>query len=69
MSREGISEGSLTLHVRGLIHGPQPGAVQGAIGKEGTDEVAVMVEAYRPLKLTKEAKAIEDPAYMSSWYA
>ena len=69
MSRKGISEGSLTLHVRGLIHGPQPGAVQGAIGKEGTDEVAVMVEAYRPLKLTKEAKAIEDSAYMSSWYA
>lgn len=69
MSRKGISEGSLTLHVRGLIHGPQPGAVQGAIGKEGTDEIAVMVEAYRPMKLTREALSIEDPAYMSSWYA
>lgn len=69
MSRKGISEGSLTLHVRGLIHGPQPGAVQGAIGKEGTDEIAVMVEAYKPLKLTKDALGIEDSSYMSSWYA
>ncbi len=68
MSRKGISEGSLTLHVRGLIHGPQPGAVEGAIGKEGTDEVAVMVEAYEPLKLTKDALKLEDSDYMSSWY-
>ena len=68
MSRKGISEGSLTLHVRGLIHGPQPGAVEGAIGKEGTDEVAVMVEAYEPLKLTKTAMSLEDRDYMSSWY-
>lgn len=68
MSRKGISEGSLTLHVRGLIHGPQPGAVQGAVGKEGTDEIAVMVEAYKPMKLTKEALGIEDTFYMSSWY-
>jgi homogentisate 1,2-dioxygenase len=69
MSRKGISEGSLTLHVRGLIHGPQPGAVEGAIGKEGTDEIAVMVEAYKPLKLTREALGIEDTEYMSSWYS
>ena len=69
MSRKGISEGSLTLHVRGLIHGPQPGAVQGAIGKDGTDEIAVMVEAYKPLKLTRDALSIEDQAYMSSWYS
>ncbi len=68
MSRKGISEGSLTLHVRGLIHGPQPGAVENAIGKEGTDEIAVMVEAYSPLKLTKTAQDIEDKSYMSSWY-
>lgn len=68
MSRKGISEGSLTLHVRGLIHGPQPGAVQAAIERDGTDEVAVMVEAYEPLKLTKDALDVEDRDYMSSWY-
>lgn len=68
MSRKGISEGSLTLHVRGLIHGPQPGAVQNAIGKEATEEVAVMVEAYEPLRMTKTALGIEDKNYMASWY-
>ncbi len=68
MSRKGISAGSVTLHVRGLIHGPQPGALESAIGKEETDEVAVMVEAYEPLKVTRDALEIEDPAYMESWY-
>lgn len=68
MSRKGISEGSLTLHVRGLIHGPQPGAIESAIGKEGTDEVAVMVEVYAPLRMTSAALAVEDSDYMSSWY-
>lgn len=68
MSRKGISEGSLTLHVRGLIHGPQPGAVEAAIGREGTEEVAVMVEAYAPLKVAKAALDVEDTGYMSSWY-
>lgn len=68
MSRKGISEGSLTLHVRGLIHGPQPGAVENSIGKEDTDEVAVMVETYEPLKMTRGALKVEDQGYMSSWY-
>lgn len=68
MSRKGISEGSLTLHVRGLIHGPQPGAVESAIGREGTDEVAVMVETYKPLRLTKTALEHDDGNYMASWY-
>ncbi|EQB67753.1 MAG: hypothetical protein AMDU1_APLC00099G0002 [Thermoplasmatales archaeon A-plasma] len=68
MSRRGISAGSVTLHVRGLIHGPQPGALEAAIGKEGTDEVAVMVEAYEPLKIARDAKEVEDRNYMGSWY-
>ncbi|HKJ96684.1 MAG TPA: homogentisate 1,2-dioxygenase, partial [Thermoplasmataceae archaeon] len=68
MSRKGIGPGSMTLHVRGLIHGPQPGAVHASIGKEETDEIAVMVEAYKPLKVTREGSEIEDKKYMSSWY-
>lgn len=68
MSRKGIQAGSLTLHVRGLIHGPQPGAMEASLGKEGTDEVAVMVEAYNPLLMTKEASKVEDKKYMDSWY-
>ena len=67
MSRKGISPESMTLHIRGLIHGPQPGAVENAIGKESTDEVAIMVEAYEPLKLTQSAVSMDDPDYMKSW--
>ncbi|MDS0256582.1 homogentisate 1,2-dioxygenase [Thermoplasmatales archaeon AK] len=69
MSRRGISPGSITLHVRGLIHGPQPGAVEASIGKTDTDEVAVMVEAYQPLMITAAAREVEDGAYMKSWYS
>ena len=68
MSRKGIEPGSATLHVRGIIHGPQPGAIEGAIGKEGTDEVAVMIETYDHLFLTETGKKIEDPDYSMSWY-
>ena len=68
MSRKGIEEGSITVHVRGIIHGPQPGTIEAAIGKEGTDEVAVMVESYEPLVLTKTGKEVEDPHYMASWF-
>ena len=68
MSRKGIEPGSVTLHVRGIIHGPQPGAVEKAIGKEGTDEIAVMIETYDHLFLTTKGKEIEDPEYSRSWY-
>lgn len=67
MSRRGISRGSITMHTRGIIHGPQPGAVESAIGKKETDEIAVMVEAYDPLKPTSTANGISDPNYMKSW--
>jgi homogentisate 1,2-dioxygenase len=49
-------------------HGPQPGAVENSIGKEDTDEVAIMVETYEPLKMTKGALKVEDQSYMYSWY-
>ena len=67
MSRKGIKPGSVTLHVRGLTHGPQPGAVEGALGKEGTDELAVMIETYDPLRLTEYGATIDEPEYMKSW--
>lgn len=68
MSRKGINPGSVTLHVRGLIHGPQPGSIEESLGKSDTDEIAVMVEAYKPLWVSKKATEIEDKRYMSSWY-
>ena len=67
MSRKGIEQGSITLHVRGIIHGPQPSAIESAIGAKSTDEVAVMIEAYDPLLLTKTGLSIEDKTYMKSW--
>jgi len=67
MSRRGIEEGSITLHAAGAPHGPQPGAVEASLGKTSTDEVAVMVDTFAPLRLTDAAREIEDAAYFRSW--
>ncbi|HEX7070822.1 MAG TPA: cupin domain-containing protein [Rhodothermales bacterium] len=67
MSRRGIERGSFTLHPGGIPHGPHPGAVEASIGKDATDELAVMVDTFRPLKLTVEALALEDEEYALSW--
>ncbi|HEY1883149.1 MAG TPA: homogentisate 1,2-dioxygenase [Candidatus Cybelea sp.] len=67
MSRRGVEEGSITLHAAGAPHGPQPGAVESSLGKTSTDEIAVMVDTFRPLQLTQAALRSEDPAYFRSW--
>lgn len=67
MSRRGIETGSVTLHAAGAPHGPQPGAVEGSLGKTKTDEIAVMVDTFRPLSVADGATALEDPAYVRSW--
>jgi homogentisate 1,2-dioxygenase len=67
MSRKGVKEGSITLHPSGLPHGPHPGKAEGSIGKKRTEELAVMMDTFRPLKVTKAALEIEDTAYMYSW--
>lgn len=67
MSRRGIDRGSFTLHPGGIAHGPHPGTVEASIGKERTEELAVMVDTFRPLKLTKLALGAEDADYMLSW--
>jgi homogentisate 1,2-dioxygenase len=66
-SRKGIEEGSITLHPLGIPHGPQPGVVEKAIGATKTDELAVMVDTFKPFKLTKHALEIEDENYWKSW--
>lgn len=66
-SRKGIEEGSITMHPLGIPHGPQPGAVEASIGATRTEELAVMLDTYAPLYLTKEALEIEDPDYWKSW--
>jgi len=65
----GIAAGSLTLHPAGLPHGPQPGAAEASIGAERTDELAVMLDTFRPLQLGEGALACADPAYLRSWLA
>lgn len=67
MSRRGIERGSFTLHPGGIAHGPHPGTVEASIGKERTEELAVMVDTFRPLRLTKTAVAHEDKDYIYSW--
>ncbi|MBW2459352.1 MAG: homogentisate 1,2-dioxygenase, partial [Deltaproteobacteria bacterium] len=67
MSRKGIEFGSITLHPDGLPHGPQPGRYEASIGQERTEELAVMIDAFRPLRVTKEAAAVEDVDYLRSW--
>lgn len=67
MSRRGISRGSFSLHPGGIPHGPHPGSTEASIGKEGTEELAVMVDTFRPLKLTKAALNVEDTDYAYSW--
>ena len=67
MSRRGIEEGSITLHPSGIPHGPHPGTVEASLGKERTEELAVMVDTFRPLKVLRPALVLEDENYMLSW--
>src|SRR2546421_5379464 len=66
-SRRGIERSSITLHPRGIPHGPHPGAVEKSLGAERTEELAVMVDTFHPLKLTAAAQSCDDPAYHYTW--
>ncbi|MUG94390.1 homogentisate 1,2-dioxygenase [Scytonema sp. UIC 10036] len=67
MSRKGIERSSMTIHPSGIPHGPHPGMYEGSIGKDRTNELAVMIDTFRPLQLTKQALALEDKDYTYSW--
>ena len=67
MSRKGIDRGSFTLHPGGLPHGPHPGTVEKSIGAKETHEIAVMIDTFRPLYLTTDAKPFIDENYPMSW--
>lgn len=67
MSRKGIEYGSITLHPDGIPHGPHPGRTEDSIGKKWTDELAVMVDTFRPLNVSTAALEIEDKDYYRSW--
>jgi len=67
-SRKGIEVGSITLHPAGIPHGPQPGLAERALGLQQTEELAVMCDTFRPLRLSSWARRIDDLDYMYSWY-
>jgi len=67
MSRKNVTRGMITLHPAGIPHGPHPGAVEKSIGTKETKELAVMIDTFHPLQLTKQAVEIENPGYTMSW--
>ncbi len=67
MSRNDIGPGYISLHPGGIPHGPHPGAMERSLGKTVTEELAVMVDPFRPLKLTEDALKIDDGKYYRSW--
>lgn len=67
MSRKNVTRGMLTLHPAGIPHGPHPGTVERSIGAKETKELAVMVDTFHPLMLTKQALEIENENYVMSW--
>ncbi len=67
MSRKNVTRGMITLHPAGIPHGPHPGAVEKSLGKRETQELAVMIDTFHPLQLTREALRIENEGYTMSW--
>ncbi|WP_433332854.1 homogentisate 1,2-dioxygenase [Spirillospora sp. CA-294931] len=68
----GIGVGSISLHPSGFTHGPQPGAVEAVVeavkkGHTTTNEMAVMIDTFRPLQLGPAATRCEDPEYAWTW--
>ena len=67
MSRNNIRPGQFTLHPGGVPHGPAPGSMERSIGQKETNELAVMIDTFKPLQLTQAALGIEDVGYAGSW--
>ena len=67
MSRKGIEFGSITHHPDGIPHGPHPGRAEASIGAKFTNELAVMMDSFRPLRVAKPVVMVEDPSYHRSW--
>ena len=67
MSRNNIEKGQITLHAGGIPHGPHPGAIERSLGVKSTKELAVMIDPFNPMKITKEALNIEVDGYYKSW--
>lgn len=67
MSRNHVDKGFFSLHPAGIPHGPHPGAYERSIGQKETGELAVMVDTFRPLRLTQQALDVQLDDYYLSW--
>ena len=67
-SRRGVGSGSISHHPAGIPHGPHPGTIVASMGAVRTEELAVMFDTERPLAVTRQALALDDPHYATSWY-
>lgn len=67
MSKTHVDKGQMSLHPGGIPHGPTPGAAEKSIGKKGTEELAVMIDTFKPLRVTKAALSYEIKDYHLHW--
>ena len=67
MSRNGVQPGNISLHPSGIPHGPHPGAAERSIGQKGSEELAVMIDTFKPLMVTENAMKLDDGDYYQSW--
>jgi homogentisate 1,2-dioxygenase len=67
MSRNNVEKGYISLHPGGIPHGPHPGAYERSVGKKETQELAVMIDTFKPLMVTENAMRIDDGKYWKSW--
>lgn len=67
MSRAHVDKGFISVHPAGIPHGPHPGLYEKSIGQKETLELAVMIDTFRPLKVTQEALDLDDGNYWKSW--
>ena len=67
MSRKGIEKESITYHPMGLPHGPHPGKIEESLGSEETNELAVMIDTFKPINMTESALDLDDEKYPYSW--
>lgn len=66
-SGSGIGLGSISLHPLGWTHGPHRAPDGNRIPGTMINLVGVMIDTFKPLKMTSFALAVEDPEYFSSW--
>jgi homogentisate 1,2-dioxygenase len=68
-SRDNIVPGMVTLHPRGIHHGPHPKALAGQSKKTHTEEYAVMLDGLNPIRVLPAGEQAEWKEYWKSWVA